>query len=103
MTRERKCSKQTLGLLAALADGAEDWQHGYNLSTRTGLKSGSLYPILMRLEDRGLLESEWQPSSHPGRPARRMYRLTTQGAVFARKELASANQEVLRTPRLARA
>lgn len=103
MAHERKCSKQTLRLLAALADGAEEWKHGYNLSTCTGLKSGSLYPILMRLEDRGLLESQWQPSTHPGRPARHMYRLTPQGAVFSRNELAPSNQELRRTPRLARA
>ena len=70
---------QTRKLIIALASEAEEWKHGYALSISTGVKSGSLYPILMRLEDRGLLESKWQPSPHPGRPARRMYRLTAQG------------------------
>jgi DNA-binding PadR family transcriptional regulator len=49
--------------------------------------SGTLYPILMRLSDRGLLESKWQPSPE-GRPLRHLYRLTAEGARFAREEVA---------------
>jgi DNA-binding PadR family transcriptional regulator len=64
------------------------WQHGYELAQITGLKSGTLYPILMRLSDRGMLESKWQPSERPGLPPRHLYRLTANGGVFAREQIA---------------
>ena len=50
-----------------------------------GLKAGSLYPILIRLADRGLLEARWEePSEQPtGRPPRHLYRLTSSGRELA--------------------
>ncbi|WP_204630500.1 PadR family transcriptional regulator [Dyella mobilis] len=59
------------------------WLHGYDLSEQTGLPSGTLYPILMRLSDRGMVESKWEPSPHQGRPPRKLYRLTAEGAAYA--------------------
>ncbi len=61
------------------------WQHGYELSRQTGLKSGTLYPLLIRLNDQRLLESRWEPPEHPGRPPRHAYRLTANGLVVARR------------------
>jgi len=89
MTRDRKSSDQTLAVLAALTEQARIWRHGYDLSSETGLKSGTLYPILMRLSDRGMLESKWMPHERIGRPPRHMYRLTAQGSAFAREQLAA--------------
>jgi PadR family transcriptional regulator PadR len=86
MDRNRRSSAHTLALFAVLTKRPQTWQYGYQLSQLTGLKSGTLYPILMRLCDRGLLESKWQPSPQRGRPPRHMYRLTGPGAVFARNE-----------------
>jgi DNA-binding PadR family transcriptional regulator len=77
----RRSSSQTRDLLAALAADADRWRHGYDLSQETGLASGTLYPILARLERRGLLEAEWQQRRH-------VYRLTAEGVRFARAELA---------------
>ena len=68
MPRQPNISAQTLNLLAALLEHSENWHHGYDLSMRTGLKSGTLYPILMRLSEQGFLESEWLEPSKPGRP-----------------------------------
>ncbi len=65
------------------------WHYGYDLSRVTELKSGTLYPILMRLCERGALESKWQPAALEGRPPRHMYRLTAAGLVFARDSLAA--------------
>ncbi|HUA79591.1 MAG TPA: helix-turn-helix transcriptional regulator [Dyella sp.] len=70
-------------LLSALLSQRAHWQHGYDLSEQTGLPSGTLYPILMRLSDRGMLESKWEPSPHQGRPPRKLYRLTAKGAAYA--------------------
>lgn len=86
MRRNRKPSKQMLTLLDALAGQAREWRHGYDLMKQTGLHSGTLYPLLMRLTDRGLVEAEWRPPSQPGRPARHAYRLTAAGVAFARVE-----------------
>jgi DNA-binding PadR family transcriptional regulator len=72
-------------VLRALAADPARWRHGYELGTETGLKAGSLYPILARLADRGLLEASWEESPPPGRPARHLYRLTPDG-----RELAAA-------------
>ena len=50
----------------------------------TGLSSGTLYPLLMRMADRGLIEAEWREPAQPGRPARHAYRLTADGVALAR-------------------
>ena len=87
MTLARKCSPQTLALLAALMDQPRKWQHGYELSKATGLKSGTLYPILTRLSDQGFLDSRWKDAEQPGRPPRHVYRLTAKGLALAREPM----------------
>jgi PadR family transcriptional regulator len=72
-----------MAVLAALAVTPGDWRYGYELGREVGLKAGSLYPILMRLEDRDLLESAWEAEPPAGRPARHLYRLTPAGAAAA--------------------
>jgi len=75
-------SPQTLLILdLLLAEFATaTWCYGYDLSRRSGLKSGTLYPILVRLAERGWLETSWAAPEQPGRPPRHMYRLTAEGA-----------------------
>ena len=87
MTRKRKCSDQTLSLLSVLVDQPRAWRHGYDLSRDATLKAGTLYPILMRLSDRGLLESKWQSTGQGGRPPRHLYRLTAKGMAFAEEQI----------------
>ena len=84
MARERRPSKQMLALLAELSNETQDWRHGYDLMKRTGLQSGTLYPLLMRMSDQGLVEAKWHEPAQQGRPARHVYRLTAKGAAFAR-------------------
>ncbi|HXW46906.1 MAG TPA: helix-turn-helix transcriptional regulator [Streptosporangiaceae bacterium] len=83
-------SAQTLSVLAALCEQPAEWQHGYALARQTGLKSGTLYPILIRLADRGLVEACWQDEPQPGRPRRHLYRLTAAGRAAAAAALADA-------------
>jgi PadR family transcriptional regulator, regulatory protein PadR len=71
----RRPSPQTEAVIAALAQDAATWRHGYDLLKELGLKAGTLYPILMRLCDRGVLEATWEESPPPGRPPRHLYRL----------------------------
>ncbi len=68
------------------------WRYGYDLGRATGLKSGTLYPMLMRLHDQGFLEAEWRPSPQPGRPPRHAYRLTASGMTLAREACAPAER-----------
>jgi DNA-binding PadR family transcriptional regulator len=76
-------SAQTQAVLAALCAQPSQWRHGYALAKQTGLKSGTLYPILIRLADRGLVEARWQDEPLPGRPRRHLYRLTADGLATA--------------------
>lgn len=62
-----------------LAESPDEWRYGYDLSRVTGLKSGTLYPLLIRLSDQGLLESKWQAPTVQGRPPRHTYRITAAG------------------------
>jgi PadR family transcriptional regulator, regulatory protein PadR len=89
MSRTRQPSVQTVAVLSALAVDPARWRYGYELGQEVGLKAGSLYPILMRLCDRGVLEASWETDPPKGRPPRHLYRLTAAGAALA-EELASA-------------
>ena len=84
MPRNRRPSKQMLALLEALLERAQQWRHGYDLMKETGLSSGTLYPLLMRMTDQGLVEAERRQPAQPGRPARHAYKLTAAGVAFAR-------------------
>jgi len=79
MARSRVPSPQTLTVLRALAGDPARWRYGYELVAETELKAGSLYPILVRLADRGLLDAMWEESPPRGRPPRHLYRLTQAG------------------------
>jgi DNA-binding PadR family transcriptional regulator len=92
----RKYSSQALVTLSALMRWPCKWQHGYEISKATGLKSGTLYPILMRLSDEGFLDSQWEDAERPGRPPRHGYRLTVLGMSLAREQLKTAPGVALR-------
>jgi DNA-binding PadR family transcriptional regulator len=78
-----RLTPQTLVVLDAMLAEPREWQYGYDISRSTGLKSGTLYPILMRLADRSLLDTRWE-AGEPGKPPRHMYRFTQEGLKFAR-------------------
>ena len=98
-----KLSPQTLLILDAFLDHPAEWKYGYDLSRSTGLKSGTLYPLLMRLAERKLLETAWE-TGEPGRPPRHMYRCTPEGMQFARdnrqsRTVAQVGQPILHKAR----
>jgi DNA-binding PadR family transcriptional regulator len=76
----RRPSPQTIAVLFALAAGSATWSHGYELCRSLGLKAGTVYPILIRLAERGMVETAWETEAPPGRPARHLYRLSPAGA-----------------------
>ena len=84
MARNRQLSPQAISIIGALNASPTVWRYGYDLATEVGLKSGTLYPILIRLADRGLLETKWETTTGGGRPPRHLYRLTADGREIAR-------------------
>jgi DNA-binding PadR family transcriptional regulator len=79
-----RITAQTAAVLAALLDREEAW--GFELSRATGLKAGTIYPILARLQAAGWIEDRWEDPERgrdEGRPPRRYHRLTTAGRARA--------------------
>ena len=87
MVRTAHSSRQAALLFDIMLEAPGEWRHGYWLMQATGLKSGSLYPLLIRLADDGYLESEWENADDNSRP-RRVYRLTPSGKSLAHERLA---------------
>src|SRR5918996_864415 len=97
MSRSRRPSAQTVAVMQALAEQPTAWRYGYELCQQLDLKPGTMYPILMRLADRGLLETTWDTDVPAGRPPRHLYRLTGSGRALA-TELAPGRARVTGPP-----
>lgn len=78
-------------LRAFLEDPAAD-RYGYDLMKATALQSGTLYPLLTRLKEGGLVDAYWETPAEEGQRPRRYYRLTAEGVRWARLELAELAQ-----------
>jgi len=75
-------------VLQALLEGRE---HGFDIMDATGLASGTVYPILRRLDADGVVRSRWEKDGvarREQRPPRRRYELSAGGAVLAREAIA---------------
>ena len=69
---------------------SRNYRYGFDISDATGLPSGTVYPVLRRLEDAGLLRSQWEPAetAHAEqRPPRRYYTVTGSGATAVREAM----------------
>ena len=84
MPRRPNISAQTRLVFDAFLRRPSGWRYGYDLARETGLKSGTLYPLLIRLHEQGLLEAEWRtPAEGAARGPRHSYRLSDTGLAFA--------------------
>jgi PadR family transcriptional regulator PadR len=82
----RRPSRQaTTAVVLTLAEHPATWWYGHELCQRLELAAGTLYPALMRLADRGLLETTWETHVPPGHRPRHRYRLTGPGRALAGK------------------
>lgn len=79
-------------VLRAFLEDPLAYRYGYDLMKAARLPSGTLYPMLARLSDQGLVESQWetQREDGAGRPPRKYYKLTVDGVREARYTLAEA-------------
>ena len=82
---------------AFLADPAAP-RYGYDLMKAARLPSGTLYPLLARLEHQKLVTSEWETPQQEGQRPRKYYQLTGEGIRIARLELAHASARGRRAP-----
>jgi len=89
-------SLQTLKVLEAFLENPTEQLSGADVQKRSGLASGTLYPILLRLESAGWFSSRWESvdPSVAGRPRRRLYRLTASGLSRASQVFASFGRGV---------
>lgn len=85
-------------VLAAFLEDPEEARYGLDLMRASGHPSGTLYPILLRLQNAGWVEAYWEDIDPvaAGRPARRYYRLTPHGQVSARHEVAALQAQLNR-------
>ena len=87
-----RSTRQTTMVLAEFLRSETEWRYGYDISRNTGLKSGTLYPILMRLADHRMLKTNWE-TAEEGKPPRHMYKLTTEGLGYAREQVAAMSED----------
>jgi DNA-binding PadR family transcriptional regulator len=77
-------------VLRAFLDDPATPRYGYDLMKAASLQSGTLYPMLARLEHEKLVASAWETPQQEGQRPRKYYRLTGEGIRAARLELARA-------------
>jgi PadR family transcriptional regulator, regulatory protein PadR len=89
-------------VLRALLDHPADELYGLEICAKAGLPSGTIHPILARLEKIAWLESRWEEADprEQGRPRRRYYRLSPDGAERARVALARVTESTAALRRL---
>jgi PadR family transcriptional regulator len=94
--KDVRISLQTLKVLEAFLENPTDELAGADVQKRSGLASGTLYPILLRLESAGWFVSRWEAidPAAAGRPRRRLYRLTPNGLTRASEIFASFGRGV---------
>jgi DNA-binding PadR family transcriptional regulator len=88
----------TQQVLRTLLDDPDLGVYGMQIGEMAGLPSGTVHPILARLESYGWVESNWEDIDprREGRPARRYYRLTAAGATRAGHALARVQRHAPR-------
>jgi PadR family transcriptional regulator PadR len=96
MGNEPRMTTSVIKVIATLLTDLDDDRYGLDRMRATGLASGTLYPILVRLERAGWLEAHWEQIDPvtEGRPARRYYRLSAHGVTAGRHELALLRQQL---------
>lgn len=88
-----RMTPQTVAVLRVLLEDPATPRYGLDIARNAGLKTGTLHPILNRLQQAGLVESFWEdPTDHEdqGRPRRRYYRFAGHGATTAYQAVARA-------------
>ena len=91
-----RLTQQGLRVLKLFSDDPATPMAGADIMRATSLPSGTLYPILLRFENYGLLESTWESEAPAAlrRPRRRLYSITLEGRAVVRRALADLGVSV---------
>lgn len=103
MGDDLRLSHQSLTVLAIYLQNLNEEFSGIDLIKLTGLSAGTLYPILLRFEEKGLLKSHWEEGDPKKlkRPRKRFYKITASGEGIARRALTQLQTAFLLTPSMA--
>jgi PadR family transcriptional regulator, regulatory protein PadR len=98
MTNPLRVTAAVSKVLAAFLEDPQADRYGLDLMRVSGHPSGTLYPILLRLQNAGWVEAYWEEIDPvaAGRPARRYYRLTPDGRISAHTEIAALHAQLNR-------
>lgn len=92
MSSAPRMTPQTIAVLTVLLGDPSVPRYGLDIARTTGLKTGTLHPILARLQQAGWLKSFWEDaaeSEDQGRPRRKYYRMTSDGVRAAQRAVAA--------------
>jgi len=94
MSKVGRMTPATLAVLCVLLADPAGEQYGLAICTAAGLKPGTVHPILARFEALGWLVSRWEDidPKAAARPKRRLYRLSEDGAMLARKAVVASQE-----------
>jgi DNA-binding PadR family transcriptional regulator len=99
MPQQLRLTRTTRAVLQALLDGFQEDLWGLRVCHETGLPSGTVYPLLTRLEDLGWVVTAWEDvgsgAERSTGPRRRFYRLTPDGLARTREVLAERDRLTL--------
>jgi PadR family transcriptional regulator, regulatory protein PadR len=100
LARMGRMTWQTQAILSALPQDTDNPHYGLEMGKAAGLASGTIYPILARLERAGWVESELEDIDPKvaGRRARRYYRLTAEGKSLAGAEISNTLEQLRPAP-----
>jgi PadR family transcriptional regulator PadR len=87
--KPRRITDETAAVLSLFVDQPQRSLYGLEIITETSIPSGSLYPILLRLEARGVIDGVWEEidEAAAGRRRRRYHRITSDGIAYASSAL----------------
>lgn len=90
-----RISGKSLEILLFLSNSPQENFAGYSLSKTLGISSGTLYPLLVKLKEAGLLDSQWEDGDPQelGRPRRRYYKINGQGIVALNEKMRSIDPQ----------
>ena len=90
-----RISGKPLEILLFLSNFPQESFAGYSLSKTLGIPSGTLYPLLVKLEKAGLLDSQWENGDPQelGRPRRRYYTINGQGIASLNEKMRSIHPQ----------
>jgi PadR family transcriptional regulator, regulatory protein PadR len=94
--RQPRLTLASLKVLRVFLENPKQQLAGVDIQKQSGVPTGTLYPIVLRFESAGWLESKWEDidPKEAGRPRKRFYWLTADGFARANEALSYLGREI---------